>query len=92
MNGRRMSGRVTELLVGGPYPSLPPPEVPTLAVVNELLSQPGGAGVNGGRRWQPFTLSAGEYRELAEDLVASHGYTVADVLPGSPATRTGTCG
>jgi hypothetical protein len=75
------SGPVTELLVGGPYPSLSPPEVPTLAIVNEMLSQPGGGGMNGGRRWRPFTLSANEYGDLVDDLVASHGFTVVDVPP-----------
>jgi hypothetical protein len=31
-------GSVAELLVGGPYPSLSPPEVPPLGVINEMLS------------------------------------------------------
>jgi hypothetical protein len=79
MGKRRASGTVTELLVGGPYPSLSPPEVPPLAVVNEALANPGGAGMNGGRQWRPFALSADDYTELVADLVTSHGYTVVDV-------------
>jgi hypothetical protein len=76
---RRATGTVTELLIGGPYPSLSPPEVPPLTVVNEMLANPGGAGMNGGRRWRRFSLSADEYRELVADLVSSHGYTVVEV-------------
>jgi hypothetical protein len=76
---RRTAGTVTELLTGGPYPSLSPPEVPPLTVVNEMLAKPGGGGMNGGREWRPFALSADDYTELVADLVSSHGYTVADV-------------
>jgi hypothetical protein len=75
----RAGGPVAELLAGGPYPWLSPPEVPTLAIVNEMLSRPGGGGMNGGRRWRPFTLSADEYSELVNDLVASRGFTVIEV-------------
>lgn len=73
------SGSVADLLTGGPYPSLSPPEVPPLAIVNELLGARGGLGMNGGRRWRPFALSAGEYGELVNDLVASCGFTIVDV-------------
>jgi hypothetical protein len=75
------SGTVADLLTGGPYPSLSPPEVPPLAVVNEILGTCGGGGMNGGRRWRPFALSAGEYGELVNDLVASCGFTIAEVPP-----------
>ena len=73
------SGSVADLLTGGPYPSLSQPEVPPLAIVNELLGAPGGAGMNGGRRWRPFALSAGEYGELVNELVASRGFAIVEV-------------
>jgi len=76
---KRAAGTVTELLIGGPYPCLSPPEIPPLAVVNEMLAKPGGGGMNGGRRWRQFALSADDYTELVADLVSSHGYTVVDV-------------
>jgi hypothetical protein len=76
---QRVTGTVTELLVGGPYPCLSPPEVPPPSVVNEMLARPGGGGMNGGRRWRQFALSADDYHELVSDLVTSHGYTVVDV-------------
>lgn len=72
-------GTVAELLLGGPYPSLTPPEVPTIEVVNEMLGRPGGAGMNGGRRWEPLTLDLREYRDLVADLVASRGFITVDV-------------
>jgi hypothetical protein len=76
---RRAVGTVTELLVGGPYPCLSPPEVPPLAVVNQMLARPGSGGMNGGRRWRRFALSTGDYEALVADLVAAHGYAVVDV-------------
>jgi len=75
------SGSVADLLTGGPYPSLSPPEVPPLAIVNELLGERGGAGMNGGRQWRPFVLSAGEYSDLVNELVASRGFTIIEVPP-----------
>lgn len=75
----RASGTVAELLTGGPYPSLSPPEIPPLAIVNQMLAGPGGGGMNGGRRWRPFALSAAEYGELVDDLVASSGFMVVGV-------------
>lgn len=75
------SGTAADLLTGGPYPSLSPPEVPPLSIVNEILGTRGGAGMNGGRRWRPFALSQDEYDELVNDLVTSRGYTVIDVPP-----------
>ena len=72
-------GTLTELLVGGPYPSLSPPEIPPLVVVNEMISSPGGGGMNGGRRWTPFAVDDGDYRELVGDLVGAHGFTLVEV-------------
>jgi hypothetical protein len=42
------SGTVADLLTGGPYPWLSPPEIPPLVIVNEMLAHPGGGGMNGG--------------------------------------------
>jgi hypothetical protein len=77
----KASGTVADLLTGGPYPSLSPPEVPPLAIVNEILGTRGGGGMNGGRRWRPFALSAGEYSGLVDDLVTNRGFTVVDMPP-----------
>jgi hypothetical protein len=46
------------------YPDLDPPEIPPLAVVNEMLISPSGGGMNGGRRWTPFTIDEAEYQDL----------------------------
>jgi hypothetical protein len=47
--------------------------------VNELLGARGGVGLNGGRRWRPFALSAAEYGELVNELVAFRGFVIVDV-------------
>jgi hypothetical protein len=72
-------GSVVELLAGGPYPGLTPPEVPPLSVVNETLRSGGAGGMSGGRRWKPFTIDDAEHRELVSGLVQSHGFTLAQV-------------
>jgi hypothetical protein len=61
-------------MVGGPYPCISPPEIPPLPVVNEMLQNPGGAGMNGGRRWDGFTITVPEYEQLVIELVAFHGF------------------
>ncbi|SRR6266545_2012314 len=79
-------GSVADLLVGGPYPCLSPPEVPPLRVANELLCGRGGSGMNGGRRCEPFVIDEAEYRELVRDLVGAHGFVVTEV-PGWVSSR-----
>src|SRR5262245_38413259 len=79
-------GSMAELLVGGPYPSLTPPEVPPRCVVNEVLSSRGGSGMNGGRRWAPLTIDEAEYRDLVSELVQVHGFVV-DETPDWVTTR-----
>ncbi|MGO9660589.1 MAG: hypothetical protein ACLP7F_19825, partial [Acidimicrobiales bacterium] len=80
------SGSVADLMTGGPYPCISPPEVPPFSVVNEMLSHPGGGGMNGGRRWEPFTISSSDYSELAGDLVSDHGF-VSTPVPRWVVTR-----
>jgi hypothetical protein len=72
-------GTLAQLLAGGPYPKLSKPELPPLVVVNEILNSRGGGGMNGGRRWTPFTIVAAEYQELADDLVDAYGFEQVDV-------------
>jgi hypothetical protein len=76
---RPADGTLAELLIGGPYPSLTPPEIPPLLVVNEMLSGRGGSGMNGGRRWSPFAIDETEYQALVDDLVRTHGFIRYDV-------------
>jgi hypothetical protein len=77
----KATGTLVDLLVGGPYPSLSPPDVPPLDVLNELLVGPGGGGMNGGRRWRPFVIDDAEYREVVVELVRSRGFERNEV-PG----------
>jgi hypothetical protein len=42
--------------------------------------------MNGGRRWEPFTISSSDYSELAGDLVSDHGF-VSTPVPRWVVTR-----
>ena len=68
------SGSIADLIVGGPYPCISPPETPPLPVVNEMRQNPGGAGMNGGRRWDGFTITRPEYEQLVVELVELSGF------------------
>ncbi len=84
-----LSGTLIEFLLSGACSAIVYFRVvPPLTVVNNLLaSGVSGMGMGGGWRWDPFTLTEAEYKELGSALVAAvptHGLRAIQYLNDVP--------
>lgn len=74
---RKESGTLYDLLASIPY-LFSKKRLPPLAVINSILAHGiEDAGMSGGVRWDPFTISSKEFRVLADHCL-SLGFDVPD--------------